>query len=130
MNVLCENGWLEMLNAFREVAVRIRLFVNDHEPDYLDSVGAYVQASWSGYPGFKSLVWGNPFINESAEGQVNAAQLLWQHDGGGIGELVYGIYVTDAADVLLWAERFDAPVSMTTAADTIAYQPRLTVINQ
>lgn len=130
MNVLCENGWLEMLNGFAEKSVRVRLFVNDHEPDYTDTFASFVDATFSGYPGYTALAWGAAFINGSNQGQDNATQVSWQHSGGVIGELVYGAFVTDEDDNLLWADRFDAPVSMTTAADSLFYQPRLTVINQ
>jgi hypothetical protein len=132
MNVMSQESWLEFLDKYVDSGKpsRIRLFQNDHEPDPTDMAGDYVQATFSGYPGYTELTWGDAFLNASDQGQVNAAQVLWEHSGGATGNTIYGVYVTDDDDILQYAERFAAPISMTTSADSLEYQARLTLINQ
>ena len=132
MNVYCEQGWIDLLDEYVASGKpsRIRLFANNHTPLPTDTEADYVEATFSGYPGYTPLVWGSAFINPSNQGQVNASQVLWQHNGGGISELVYGVYITDDDDVLQYAERFAAAVLMDGSTDSIEYQPRLTLINQ
>ena len=49
---------------------------------------------------------------------------------GSTANTVYGIYVTDSAGNLTYAERFPAPLLVSSIGDTIAYSARTTVIDQ
>jgi hypothetical protein len=132
MNVFCEQGWLAAFNALVAAGglARIRLFQNNYVPSFTDTVTDYVEATFSGYPGFLSPTWGSAFVNGANQGEIDALPLTWAHNGGVTANLIYGIYITDGANNLAYAERFDAPVSMSAVPDFITYTPRSTVVNQ
>lgn len=132
MNVFCEAAWLRFWDALvaDNQLQKIRLFKNNHTPVFTDTVADYTEANFSGYVGPTSVVWGAAFVNGANQGEIDAAELTWTHSGGGTANTVYGIYVTDSAGNLCYAERFDAPVSMGSAGDKIRYTPIATLIDQ
>lgn len=132
MNIFCENGWLEILQQAlsANILFRIHLFQNNHVPVFTDVLAAYTEATFDGYGGSVVLAWGVPFINGSNQAECDASTVTWVRSGGATSNTIYGIYVTDNAGLLVYAERFGAPVSMTSAGDTIGYTPRATLINQ
>lgn len=131
MNIFCENGWIEILTAASFMTTwKLHLFQNDHVPTLFDTDADYVEADFSGYVGNVTVVWGMPFVNGSNQGELDSSQFNFTHNGGSTDNTIYGIYVTDLAGLLLFAERFDAPVLMNAAGSTIAYTPKFTMINQ
>lgn len=132
MNVFSQNGWLSIWNAAvgSAVLVRIRLFQNNYVPTPYDTTSAYTEATFSGYPGFTNLAFGAAFINGANQGEIDSPQVTWTQDGGPTGNLIYGVYVTDATDKLIYADRFPAPVNMVSVGNQIQYTPSCTLIDQ
>jgi hypothetical protein len=131
-NVMCQNGWKTMLDAAVAAGklARIRLFQNNHVPVNSDTVASYTEATFSGYPGYTALAFGAAFINGATQGEIDNAAVTWTHNGGGTANTIYGIYVTDGANNLMYAEMFGAPVTMTIATNFITYTPKFTMIDQ
>jgi hypothetical protein len=132
MNVFCYGAWLAQLDG--QVAagqlLRLHLYQNDYFPDVADTIANYTEATFSGYTGSQLLAWSPAFINGVNAGEIDAAVLSWSHNGGSTANTVYGIYVTDSAGNLTYAERFPAPLLVSSIGDTIAYSARTTVIDQ
>jgi len=130
--VVVENGWLGLLNlwAASPLLFRLRLYQNNQFPDPTDTAAAYIEATFSGYPGPVPPVFGSAFINGAGQGEIAATTLTFVHNGGPTANTVYGIFVTDSGGGLVYAERFGAPVLMASATDFILYTPRITVIDQ
>lgn len=131
MNVFCQTGWKAILDhaVSDNLLKRIRLFKNNHTPVNGDTAAAYTEADFSGYSGFQALTWAAAVINGSVQGEIDATQVTWTHNGGATSNTVYGIYVTDAADVLTYAERFPAPVTMASNGDAIPYTAQVVAQN-
>jgi len=131
-NVFVEGGWTRIWDAATAASklARIRLFKNNKTPAYTDVYADYTDADFSGYTGYAALVWGASFINGSNQGEIDATPVTWTHNGGGTSNTIYGIFVTDGANNLIYAERFPAPVSMSANGDSITYTPSATMINQ
>jgi len=132
MIVVVENGWLGMLDAWVASGrlSQIRLFQNNYFPDPTDTIAAYIEATFSGYPGGTVLAFGAAFINGAGQGEVASMPVTWNHDGGPTANTIYGVYVTDTLGDLVYAERFGAPITMSVATDVIIYTPRATVFDQ
>jgi len=131
MNVFVELGWESMLNDF-VTANRLKslhLFQNNYVPLLTDVVGNFTEATFSGYAS-QNPSWGAAFINGSVQAEVDAIALTFTRSAGATSNTIYGIYVLDNAGVLTYAERFPAPVTMTTTGDAITYTPKVTLINQ
>jgi hypothetical protein len=123
MNVFCQGGWEEILNGMvsANLLKRMRLFQNNHTPVNSDTYASYTEATFSGYSGYQNIVWGSAFINGSTQGEIDATQLTWTHNGGGTANTIYGVYITDASDNLLYAERFPAPLTLASSGDAVPY---------
>lgn len=132
MNTFCEGGWLKIWDSAVAAGklARLHLFKNNHTPLYTDTAADYTEADFSGYGAYQALAWGSAFVNGSNEGEIDATALTWTHNGGGTANTVYGVYITDGANALMYAERFAAPVSMSANGDKITYTAKSTMINQ
>lgn len=83
----------------------LRLFQNDHDPDRADTVGSYVEATFSGYPGPVPITdWTSPAVSAHVS-SMKADLVNYTHSGGPLGNYIFGYYVTNAAGALMWAER-------------------------
>ena len=132
MNVWCQNGWKTVWDTVVAGGKlpRIRLFKNNYTPVNSSTYADFTEADFSGYAGYASLSWGAAFINGSTQGEIDATQVTWTHNGGGTANTVYGIYITDGSNNLMYAERFSAPISMSTSGNAIPYTAKTTDLNQ
>lgn len=92
---------------------RLRLFVNDYTPDDDSETADFTEPVWPGYA-FKNLtrgLWTVPVISDhQASSTYGTTPQVFTVDPPGVDTVVYGYFVTGPGDVLLWAQRFDAPV--------------------
>lgn len=132
MIIFCEQGWLAaMTNVVAGgVLYRIHLYQNNYIPTIFSTVADFTEADFSGYGTSIVLTWGVPFINGSNQAEIDALAVTWTRSGGPTSNTVYGIYVTDNAGNLAYAERFPAPINMVSIGDAITYTPKATLINQ
>ena len=104
----------------------LRLFTNSITPADTDVVGAYTEASGSGYAA-KTLAksgWTITTGNDPSDGVY--AQQTFTFTGPLAGSAtVYGYYVTDTTGaILLWAERFPASLTPYNNGDNVKVTPK------
>lgn len=131
-NVVVKTGDLEILGVLKaeDTLFKGKLFKNDVTPTVATILANLTVADFSGYAN-ATLAWGTPFINGSDKGEIDATQLTWTHNGGGTSNTIYGFYVVNAAEtILIYAERFPAPILMGTSGAEIKYTPRFTCVTE
>ena len=80
----------------------LRLFQNNHVYAPTDTPAAYTEANFTGYAPITTPAWGVPFINGGGDAEVDSANLVWTFTGSSGTQPVYGIYVTDSAQIKLY----------------------------
>lgn len=131
-NVFLQQGDVALLNRVRldgDCLKTLRLFKNDHTPVVGDVNANYTEANFSGYASFALGNWTAAFVNGDGKGEIDAAPHTFAHNGGATANTIYGVYVTNNAGDVIYAERFDAPRVLTTAADSITYTARVTAVS-
>ncbi len=131
-NVFLQQGDTKLLNVVRTgtaVFKTLRLFKNDHDPVVTDTNANYTQADFSGYASANLGTWNAAFVNGDGKGEIDADAKTFSHNGGATANTVYGVYVTDEADNVVYAERFDAPRVMDSLGDSITYTARVTAVS-
>lgn len=132
MNVFSEQGWLDVFDTVTgaNLLYRIHLYKNNHVPAFTDTILDFTEADFSGYGSSILLAWGAAVINSGVQALIATPPVSWTRSSGPTSNTVYGVYVTNVAGDLMYAERFPAPISMTSNGDTISYEPLCTLINQ
>lgn len=106
--VLMNLGALDTLDALRATwlpSLRIGLFQNDWNPVVGDTLAAVVPATFSGYTGLHFLPgWSSAALSGDLA-VSEASPRLWTHNGGPVGNWIFGYYVCTLAGRLEWAER-------------------------
>lgn len=131
-NVYLQQGDTKTLDEARltgNVWKNLRLFKNNHTPAVTDTNGNYTEANFSGYAAFALSTWNAAFVNADGKGEIDATPHSFVHNGGATANTIYGAYVTDDGDNVVYAERFSAPISMSANGDTIPYTARLTAVS-
>lgn len=110
---------------------KLRLFKNDYTPDQTSIFSSFTEADFSGYAAVDiSSAWNAP-TTVSHRGQINHADGVFTHNGGGTSNTIYGAYVTfhngslSPSDYILWAERFDSSPVIGALGDSVTYTPQL-----
>lgn len=127
---------LDTLRLFltSNLTANIALYQNNKTPAADDELSDYDLADYSGHApqGLASGGAGviDPTPDAGGRAVCNWGSLVFAHNGGGVGNTIYGYVVYDDSDPdrLLWAQRVpDDPVSMSVSGDTITIVPQLTL---
>lgn len=105
----------------------LKLFVNNITPADADVAGTYTEMSTLGYAA-KTLTKTSWVVaqNGAAKAEGSYAQQTFAFTAGAA-VIVYGYYVVDSTSgVLLYAERFAAPPTISLSTDTIKITPKYT----
>jgi len=134
-NVMTQQGDKIILDALTGAAapgtLKCKLFKNNYTPVVTSLESDLTEANFSGYSSTSpSLTWGAAFVNGDGKGEIDATAKTFTHNGGGTSNDVYGAYITNSADKLIWAEKFAAPIHMATNGDQIAYTAKLTGVQE
>lgn len=135
MLVVVDDGELKMLDILRTQinsdAWEIHLFQNNHTPAEDDTAADYTEATFSGYSEQTVDDFGAPSL-VSGEAQVAASLNTWTHNGGAVGNDIYGYYITHSVSGdLMWAERDpNGPITIDTLNQTYNVLPRLNLRTQ
>lgn len=123
--------FLNKLTGYMTGWFKVGLYQNDHEPALDDDVGMYSPCTFSGYDG-PQLVYGWTLAAMyGVRAKSFATELVWQHDGGPIGNDVWGYYVTDPSGTLKFAERFcDGPFAVERLGRKIKIAPTFATKNE
>lgn len=121
--VVPDLGEVELLRLMLKTALAVdeplslRLYANDYAPNRQSVLANFTAASFDGYAPITlaRAGWSAPAtVGGIAQSTHGAAPAQWIAASGS--QTCYGYYVTDAAGaVVYWAERFPAPLTVTTA---------------
>lgn len=107
--------------------LEVRLYQNDYTPVDGSVLGSFTQADFEGYAGQNAESWTGA-VMASGRARSTADQITWTKGTGGTGNSIYGYYVVDADENLLWAERDpSAPVNMTSDGNIYRLTPAFTL---
>lgn len=102
---------------------KVKLYQNDFNPAADTELADLTEADFGGYAE-QAVTWGEPYVDSNDKPSVAAASVQFNRGATGDDNLVYGYYVVNAAeDKLLWAERYEEPVNMSTNTDAILVLP-------
>ena len=109
--------------------LKMRLYVSAHTQSASDVASTYsgIQMATQGYveKGLNMASWA------VAAGEATGADLVWTFDGTGGSTTVYGYYVVEpVGGVLVWAEAFAAPITVTTTGDTLTIPRFISLISE
>lgn len=129
--VVCDGGCQDLAKVTRDaiyLRYYVRLFSNDWQPQRGDTVVRYTEAVFSGYPGPVQITgWSQPVLSAHVS-SITAAQIVYLHSAGPLGNYVFGYYVTTQAGALVWAERQPGiGLPMFSAGDRYSVVPRLSI---
>lgn len=102
--------------------IHLHLYKNNYTPVDATVLGDFTEANFDGYAS-EVPTFTIPAEVANKASMNDSSPRTFTHDGGAIANTVYGYYVTcDAGPVLMWAERFSAPVSMSALGDSLSVQ--------
>lgn len=109
----------------------VHLAKNDFTWSPSGSAAMFTEADFPGYASQDNVdfTWGSPFINGSGFGQINATTVETFTCTGTPtpAQQIYGWYVLDDynAGVVLYAEKFSAPITISASGQFVSLQPNL-----
>jgi hypothetical protein len=87
--------------------VQVGLFTNNVTPTVTSVAGDFYPPGWVGYLP-QTAKWGLPYLNPAGVGEIDAQPLTWTVAYGGFEAFnVYGYFLYDAYQSLVWAEAFE-----------------------
>ena len=108
----------------------IKLFQNNVTVSSITVLADLVEATFSGY---SSPLLSGQVIEESLDGFSRAVSVwnpaTWTKSGASA-NTIYGYYVCLPGPALMWVEKFDTPIPMTTDGAYLVITPRLTFTSQ
>lgn len=115
MLVVMKSACLTMLTQLVDTGMPldgllVKLFQNNVEPSPNDVAAEYDAADFAGYAASTAIVWGTPFLDSDGKATVVGDSKQFTSTGPTPSNTIYGYYVTTAANVLVYAERFATPV--------------------
>jgi hypothetical protein len=105
----------------------LRLYVNSLTPLDATVVGDFTEASFPGYLAQNIMDWGVSVTTPEGRAQIEAGVKTFTRGVGGSPQTVYGYYVTGVGGSLLFAEKVDPPVTLSTSGQQYTVLPRFTV---
>jgi hypothetical protein len=106
----------------------LKLFVNDYTPVDGSTNASFTEMSTQGYSA-KTLTAASWSVaqNGSNEAEGTYAQQTWTFDGTGGSTVIYGYYVVDEDNVVMWAERFASSYTAENNGDILRVTPKVTL---
>jgi hypothetical protein len=124
-------GEVDNLEKYLNEALTLRLYSNDYTPVLGSTIGAFTEVVGGGYVALPltyaewDIVGGDPTV------ALYGAFLDFNFDDATDSPgTIYGYYVTNAANVVKWAERFPIPPYIPVASSLARIQLRYTLRNQ
>jgi hypothetical protein len=131
--VTAQEGQVEILNKALNQVLTLKLFSNNHTPDDEDDISDYDEVTGGGYTDI-DLSFANWVVTPGAPSvavYTDFQDFNFTGATGGPGS-IYGYYIVNPANILMWAERFDpADVPFTPVnGSLVRIKPRITNQNQ
>ena len=97
----------------------LHLYQNNYTPTDSSVIGSFTEATFDGYASQTIATWSTPSVTAHVASSA-AAPNVFTKSAGSTPNSIYGYYVTDSANtVMYWAERDpDAPIPMTSTGNT------------
>lgn len=115
---------LDLLLPHYPITSNVHLYKNNIQPTNQTVLGDFVEADYDGYASESLTAWGATFLNGDGNAESVAPNITFTCTGDTTPNIVYGYYITDAADaVLLMSGKFDAPETMNSAANAFVFLP-------
>jgi len=115
------------------ITPEIRLFQNDITPGLATVVADLTEADFDGYVAVESEDPGEAVYNGDGSVTINWQSCQFSHDGGAVGNTIYGYYAAAAGgpgtDPLLFAVRFPEPIGMAAIGNAIIVVPGVRIVN-
>jgi hypothetical protein len=101
----------------------VGLFVSATIPSPDSVLGDFTAASFTGYSALLAQTWGAPYLDSESQLQLTSPRLQWICTATGDAEVIRGYYVwrEGTPDVLLFADQFDPPITITQLGDGLAF---------
>jgi hypothetical protein len=132
--VFVERGLTAALNALTPAVAgvwRVGLYKNDRTPRLADTAADYISCNFSGYSGEQLLYYFSPATMRGPRAYSQALPVKWTHNGGTVGNEVYGLYVKDLSGAIVVAERFcGGPFNLDRLGRFIRLTPELETLNE
>jgi len=105
--------------AYNSALLRIHLFKNSISPDRTTTLGAFTEADFSGYAPQTITSWSSVTVG-SHVATTAPTPVVFSVGVGGVANNIYGYYVTDSTDSILYWSEVDpaAPVALNTLGQT------------
>jgi len=132
--VVCNAGEVKLLTLALKTALSVdesftlHLYKNNYTPVATSAAGDFTVADFTGYTG-KTLTRAGWAAASSVTGTgtiVYGTPQTWTC--GATGNTVYGVYILDASNALVWAEQF-AVARVLADTDTLTYTPAMTLVS-
>jgi len=106
----------------------LKLFVNDYTPVDGSNNAAFTEMSTQGYAA-KTLTATSWTVaqNGSNEAEATYPQQSWTFDGTGGATIIYGYYIVDEDNTVLFAERFASSYTAENNGDILRITPTVTL---
>lgn len=104
----------------------VHLFTNNHTPAPGDAVGAFTEATFTGYVAKAVAGWtANDNNQDGSVGTTATTVLTWTGPADGSGQTVYGYYVLSAGagTPILYAVKFPAGIGLNVPTDILNLVP-------
>lgn len=109
----------------------VRLYATDVTYDPAKTCDSYVEASFPGYVPFNPITWGAPVTNGSGKAESDAAIITFVFPGPGGRYKVYGAYVTDVGQTVLYlVQPFVEPFTFGPKLTRLPLSVSLTVVSE
>lgn len=109
MTIIVPNvGEVAIAKRILNQELSLKLYSNDIIPDELDTLNTYIEVVGGGYSS-KTLVYTNWIINSDGTCYYPFQDFRFTSAPSGSGT-VYGYYIHDGNNVLMWSERFPTSV--------------------
>jgi hypothetical protein len=127
-----ERAMLADLKAGLLAGAKVRLFKNNVLLGENTTLANLTVADFSGYAESTPIAWGNPITNTDKKAEIVGDVKTFSHSGGEAANQVYGYAVVSGSvtPTLIYAEMFDAPLTVYKDGDAIVLVPRFTFTSE
>ena len=111
--------------------VKMGLYVSNTTPGPATILTDLTEATWTGYAQSGAITWGGVAINGAGDAEIVGPREQFLSTGvTSPAQINYGYFIVDGAGTtLIFAERFDTPVTISVAAQYINVVPKFVLSN-
>jgi len=130
--IMANLGSLRVLNALRTGLLNdlgCALYVNNFLPFRGMAIDDFTEASFPGYAPLSPVFPNVAILNGDAQAQVSSDLLTWTASGASA-QTAFGFFLYNVETVVIFAQRFDAPVNMSAPGTSLDLTIHITDVSQ